>query len=153
MSNNKCLMDIICNDGKTFMDSHVRKVFQRRLGWLWRCVSRPGSPVRHTALYYRVHCWSSPLELSCQGWREEEKNTSRVAWSSWLWHSSSSVPWVKTTPVPHDKLSRPVSTPRGSTSTQNIICDLFSITEKKKKVWCWTFSSMGNYYRKLNFEN
>lgn len=99
MSNNKCLMDIICNDGKTFMDSHVRKVFQRRLGWLWRCVSRPGSPVRHTALYYRVHCWSSPLELSCQGWREEEKNTSREAWSSWLWHSSSSPEW-KLPPCP-----------------------------------------------------
>jgi len=31
-----------------------------------------------------------------------------------------------------DRLSRPFRTPGESTSTQNIICDLFSITGKKR---------------------
>lgn len=150
MSNNKCLMDIICNVGKTFMDSHVTKVFHRCLGWLWEYVSHPGSTVGDIALSYRVHCWSPPLQLSCQGWREEEKHISREAWSS-LAVTLLFIPWMKTTPVPHDRLSWPFNTPRGSASTQYIICDLFSITEKK--IWCWTFNSMGNYYHKLHFEN
>lgn len=85
--------------GTNFYGLTCQESLSETFGMIMKVCESTWITSRTHSLYYRVHCWSPPLELSCHGWREEEKKTSREAWSSWSWHSSSSPEW-KLPPCP-----------------------------------------------------
>lgn len=89
MCKNKCLMDIICKEGKTFVELHDRKVLYRHAEGLWRGLSYSGLTVWYDPAFI---CQSAPSELLRV---KEVTHCQRGsgAWEPWLWLSSSSLEW------------------------------------------------------------
>lgn len=126
MHKSKHLVDIIFNKGGTFVDLHARSLSEKSGSWLKISES--------LWINYRIlavlYCAAVSIIPNRTVKSSEGRKTSpgRSQSLGVLVVTFLFVPGVKTPSMHDDRLSRPFGAPGESTSTQNIICDLFSIT-------------------------